>query len=104
MAEGGGLLNRYTLSRRIEGSNPSVSAKLSRHNDAHAHKPDGRPFGSARPIRFLRQIGNPIPREDRFCLYAPSTEAPQRPPQHLYKRERSLASQSRCLSNVVVRR
>ena len=26
MAEGGGLLNRYTLSRRIEGSNPSVSA------------------------------------------------------------------------------
>ncbi len=27
MAEGGGLLNRYTLSRRIEGSNPSVSAK-----------------------------------------------------------------------------
>ena len=28
MAEGGGLLNRYTLSRRIEGSNPSVSAKF----------------------------------------------------------------------------
>ena len=27
MAEGGGLLNRYTLQRRIEGSNPSVSAK-----------------------------------------------------------------------------
>ena len=26
MAEGGGLLNRYTPSRRIEGSNPSVSA------------------------------------------------------------------------------
>jgi hypothetical protein len=26
VAEGGGLLNRYTLSRRIEGSNPSVSA------------------------------------------------------------------------------
>ena len=26
MAEGGGLLNRYTSSRRIEGSNPSVSA------------------------------------------------------------------------------
>jgi hypothetical protein len=37
VAEGGGLLNRYTLSRRIEGSNPSVSAKMyeffsSRHN------------------------------------------------------------------------
>ena len=27
MAEGGGLLNRYTLQRRIEGSNPSVSAR-----------------------------------------------------------------------------
>ena len=26
MAEGGGLLNRYTGSTRIEGSNPSVSA------------------------------------------------------------------------------
>ena len=26
MAEGGGLLNRYTLQRRIEGSNPSGSA------------------------------------------------------------------------------
>ncbi len=26
MAEGGGLLNRYTLKRRIEGSNPSGSA------------------------------------------------------------------------------
>ena len=26
MAEGDGLLNRYTLSRCIEGSNPSVSA------------------------------------------------------------------------------
>ena len=29
MAEGGGLLNRYTLQRRIEGSNPSVSARSS---------------------------------------------------------------------------
>src|SRR5438874_2509375 len=27
VAEGGGLLNRYTLSRRIEGSNPSLSAR-----------------------------------------------------------------------------
>ncbi len=25
-AEGGGLLNRYTVKSRIEGSNPSVSA------------------------------------------------------------------------------
>ena len=29
MAEGNGLLNRHTLSRRIEGSNPSVSATSS---------------------------------------------------------------------------
>ena len=29
VAEGGGLLNRYTLQRRIEGSNPSVSASRS---------------------------------------------------------------------------
>ncbi len=28
VAEGGGLLNRYTLQRRIEGSNPSVSARF----------------------------------------------------------------------------
>jgi hypothetical protein len=27
-AEGGGLLNRYTVKSRIEGSNPSVSAIL----------------------------------------------------------------------------
>ena len=31
MAEGGGLLNRYTLLRRIEGSNPSVSAMYDRN-------------------------------------------------------------------------
>ena len=29
MAEGGGLLNRYTLQRRIQGSNPCVSARFS---------------------------------------------------------------------------
>jgi hypothetical protein len=29
-AEGGGLLNRYTVNIRIEGSNPSVSAIISR--------------------------------------------------------------------------
>ena len=27
-AEGGGLLNRYTVKSRIEGSNPSVSASV----------------------------------------------------------------------------
>jgi hypothetical protein len=27
VAEGGGLLNRYTLQRRIKGSNPFLSAK-----------------------------------------------------------------------------
>ena len=31
VAEGNGLLNRHTLSRRIEGSNPSVSAIISRY-------------------------------------------------------------------------
>jgi hypothetical protein len=30
VAEGGGLLNRYTVKSRIEGSNPSVSAILLR--------------------------------------------------------------------------
>jgi hypothetical protein len=30
VAEGGGLLNRYTVNSRIEGSNPSVSAILLR--------------------------------------------------------------------------
>ena len=29
-AEGGGLLNRYTVKSRIEGSNPSVSASFFR--------------------------------------------------------------------------
>src|SRR5262245_21279877 len=28
VGEGGGLLNRYTLQRRIEGSNPYVSARF----------------------------------------------------------------------------
>jgi hypothetical protein len=33
VAEGGGLLNRYTVQSRIEGSNPSLSAKLSQRFD-----------------------------------------------------------------------
>ena len=32
MAEGDGLLNRYTVFFRIEGSNPSLSASLQRSN------------------------------------------------------------------------
>ena len=32
-AEGGGLLNRYTMSSRIEGSNPSGSATLYEKNN-----------------------------------------------------------------------
>ena len=40
MAEGGGLLNRYTLSRRIEGSNPSVSAKISDLRDPLGGAPE----------------------------------------------------------------
>jgi hypothetical protein len=35
VAEGGGLLNRYTLQRRIEGSNPCVSARFSGSESLH---------------------------------------------------------------------
>ncbi len=34
-AEGGGLLNRYTIKSRIEGSNPSGSAKRISKRMAH---------------------------------------------------------------------
>jgi hypothetical protein len=37
VAEGGGLLNRYTLQRRIEGSNPSVSASSPNHQASPLH-------------------------------------------------------------------
>jgi hypothetical protein len=46
----------------------------------------------------LGQLGNPIPREDRLCLYA-STEPLQRPPQPHYKRNRS---RGRCLQSQTV--
>jgi hypothetical protein len=35
VAEGGGLLNRYTLQRRIQGSNPCVSARFSGSESLH---------------------------------------------------------------------
>ena len=38
MAEGGGLLNRYTLQRRIQGSNPCVSARFSGSESLTARK------------------------------------------------------------------
>jgi hypothetical protein len=38
VAEGGGLLNRYTLQRRIEGSNPSVSANLQAMSSNPLHR------------------------------------------------------------------
>jgi hypothetical protein len=37
VAEGGGLLNRYTAQSRIEGSNPSVSATQDFEVSAPAH-------------------------------------------------------------------
>ena len=47
-AEGGGLLNRYTLSRRIVGSNPIPSAKID---------------GKDRKIGIFDSKGNPVKRE-----------------------------------------
>jgi hypothetical protein len=46
VAEGGGLLNRYTVISRIEGSNPSVSAKALIYQ---------RYFSSGRPSQRRRQ-------------------------------------------------
>ena len=48
MAEGGGLLNRYTLLRRIEGSNPSVSASCGKFGFFRKELglPDGVPSSS----------------------------------------------------------
>jgi hypothetical protein len=42
VAEGGGLLNRYTLQKRIEGSNPSVSASSESPGQPSARKLMGR--------------------------------------------------------------
>ena len=43
MAEGGGLLNRYTLQRRIQGSNPCVSARFS---GSESSRLPGNPLGA----------------------------------------------------------
>ena len=49
MAEGGGLLNRYTVKSRIGGSNPPLSASIHKeilrqaHNQDWAHTPKSRP-------------------------------------------------------------
>jgi hypothetical protein len=57
VAEGGGLLNRYTLSRRIEGSNPSLSA--SRHRTPRPPLPIPRQHHAAELERWrfiLKQL------------------------------------------------
>lgn len=42
VAEGGGLLNRYTSKRRIEGSNPSVSANNTPSSQSFSQNPSQR--------------------------------------------------------------
>ena len=59
MAEGGGLLNRYTLQRRIEGSNPSGSASLKdltirTFDFRRASRADGRGVAAAYGFKSLR--------------------------------------------------
>ena len=49
-AEGGGLLNRYTLSRGIRGSNPLVSAIFGSRSAGHSLAP---PTRVALPIFFV---------------------------------------------------
>jgi hypothetical protein len=49
VAEGGGLLNRYTFKRRIEGSNPSVSANNLVFSIAYMMI--SRPFPNLSPLR-----------------------------------------------------
>src|SRR6185437_11964247 len=65
VAEGGGLLNRYTLQRRIEGSNPSGSAILLRAGalrrtsagvDREAGCPSKLPTPPKQPLRLRRRI------------------------------------------------
>jgi hypothetical protein len=64
VAEGGGLLNRYTLSRRIEGSNPSVSASSPQDQPrkftkeaGRAHDGVARLFGQPHGGRHARRGG-----------------------------------------------
>ena len=55
-AEGGGLLNRYTVKSRIEGSNPSVSAKCWSGTD------HGQFRSWPSPLALIRVIYHPINR------------------------------------------
>ena len=79
MAEGGGLLNRYTLQRRIEGSNPSVSASFSgseSHGLAGARKLIRWGSGDGRVRRASRQIGQvrPVRHVDDIFIFGLSRE------------------------------
>jgi hypothetical protein len=59
VAEGGGLLNRYTVQSRIKGSNPFLSATLCPSVfgwRSHAENERRRVFRKA-AARFLRQSG-----------------------------------------------
>ena len=62
MAEGGGLLNRYTLQKRIEGSNPSVSARTpgSESPGRDAWKLIRVPFRDTAADAALRPAGGPV--------------------------------------------
>lgn len=55
MAEGGGLLNRYTLQRRIEGSNPSVSARAS-NQFQNRFRPRDSQLSFAGPLSVRRSL------------------------------------------------
>src|SRR5262249_4767101 len=52
VAEGGGLLNRYTLQRRIQGSNPCVSARFSGSESLH-------PATARKLIRWMSTAARP---------------------------------------------
>src|SRR5262245_31842716 len=61
VAEGGGLLNRYTLQRRIEGSNPSVSARFTLRIACLD------PVGEINPLGLLEPVqGAPNPPIERL--------------------------------------
>jgi hypothetical protein len=67
VAEGGGLLNRYTAQSRIEGSNPSVSATSSRPLRS---PPPAHPLKKPVLGRIALQVGASRPHYSRSRLHA----------------------------------
>lgn len=53
MAEGAGLLNRYTVKSRIGGSNPPLSAKLFQVQGSSSHFPISSPSPEEPAANFL---------------------------------------------------